>query len=173
MLLLVVSWGVGCARSTPSTEAANPDGGRREPGDALLITLREKRDELLAEVDAAERAAEQFRAQHPESFAVTTLVPQQLQQVSQAYVNAQLATINAKAQYAAGHPVLAAAQRREKELRERYDLELTRAVEHQAKLAAYQKLQYDIVLKQDMARRLNVQIMELEVASASETSRSR
>lgn len=129
----------------------------------LLETLLDIRRTTEAEVLELQQRIEQWRRQHPDFEALRHVVPQELSQISQAYVAAQIATIDARSQYAPGHPALAAAMKREEELRERYQQALKRATEVNAVRAEYERLVNELSTKEEFARRLNERIKELEV----------
>ncbi len=151
----------GCARQVKSSPRATAQPSVSEE---LLNQLTVTRTDTEAEINELHARIAEFRRTHPALETLQHVVPQELSQISQAYVAAQLATIDAKAQFGPGHPKVVAAQRREEELATRYAQVLKRAIELNTQASELDKLRAELGIKQDFLRRLNDRIRDLEVA---------
>ena len=160
----VVSVGVlipwGCASS--STRPSQPGPTTRvAQDDALLPRLRQQRAELAAEVADLRESLAAFQAQHP-SVDMLEVTMESLQAISQAYVAAQLATIEARTRYAEAHPAVLAAERHEQELHKRYEQALRRFTDVNRLARDRERLQTDLAEKREALRRLDDRIAHLE-----------
>jgi capsular exopolysaccharide synthesis family protein len=105
-----------------------------------------------------------FRTQHP-TLALEMVITAELAALSQARVTADLAVIDAGSKFAAGHPVVLAAHKRAEATLAQYEQALRKNSQLSSLQADYQRMQTDILTKQDFAKRLEERIRELQVSN--------
>ncbi len=139
---------------------------RENTSSKLLKALENKRAENDAELKQNENLMYEFKKANP-TLAFETIVSAELQQISQAWVAAQLAAIDARSSFAPGHPKLQAAQRLEEELYNRYQQAMKKHMDVNAKVADFARLKSEYDTKQDFSRRLLERIKQLEIATST------
>ncbi len=138
---------------------------RETESSKLLRALEQQKAKNDADVRAIEAAIHEFRKANPK-LAFDAVITGKVQQISQAYVASQLASIDAKAKYAPGHPVVRAALENEQQLYNLYEQALKEHVDVHAKSADQARLQTDLAQKQEFSRRLLDRIKQLEIATS-------
>jgi uncharacterized protein involved in exopolysaccharide biosynthesis len=131
----------------------------------LLRTLEVKKSETDAEVRQIEQAMFEFKKNNP-TLAIDSVISSNLAQISQAYVGAQLARIDAESKFGAGHPVVRSASKAEEDYYTLYQQALKKHMDHNVKAADYARLQGDLALKQEQSRRMLDRVKQLELAAS-------
>jgi predicted nucleic acid-binding Zn-ribbon protein len=150
---------IGCASQQP---APQPQAGY----DAKLRSLRESREEGVARIDALEAALTRLQDAHPDLEGNRDTLREDLQQVSQAYVAAQLERIDAESKYGAGHPVVRAAQKKEENMFSLYQEKLKRMSETDKLVRERDRLAEQLRDARESLRRLDDRIAHLEDRAA-------
>lgn len=132
----------------------------------LLRTLEKKKAENDAEMRQIENSMYEFRKANP-TLSFDTIIGQELQQISQAYIGATLAAIDAKSNFAPGHPKLRSAQKLEEEYYNRYQQAMKKHMDLNSKVADFARLKGEFDTKQEFSRRLLDRIKQLEIAAST------
>jgi hypothetical protein len=153
--LTAITTGTSIAQSTSAT-----------PTRDLLDGLSQSRSVSEQEIRELESRRFQFRKSHP-NLTMDSVIAAELQALSRALVEAQLVTIDAKAKYAATHPTLLAAIKKEQELFRRFEASLKRFSEVNDAALEHAKLETELEIKRQFLKRLDERIRELEVVAAA------
>lgn len=145
---------IGCAgRNQTSSTQADSD---------FLKTLRAQRVALAADVERTRATLAKIQDEHPDLDEQCELARQETAQVSASLTDAKLETIDAKSKYAAGHPVVQSAAKREEELYSLYQQALKRMLAL-AQLALERDRLAELLREQrEDLRRLDDRIAHLE-----------
>jgi capsular exopolysaccharide synthesis family protein len=134
----------------------------------LLETLRKKRDEEAEKLSHIEAEMFEFQKKHP-TLNFDAIYQQELAELSRAYTQAQLKTIEARAAYAENHPTLLKLRKQEEEFYTRYQDKLQQVMKLNVAAADFQKKISDFNQKKEFFTQLEKRIQELDVTSRAET----
>ncbi len=141
--------------------------GKKTASSELLRTLQENKAAADAEMQQIRDKMFEFERRHP-SLRLEMVANAELQAINQALVQAQMSAIDARSKFAANHPVRVAAERLEKEFRNRYDEAVTKATALNSLMGEYQRMALDVQQKQEFVKRLDDRIKEVEVNKDAE-----
>jgi capsular exopolysaccharide synthesis family protein len=130
---------------------------------ARLDALEKSKESTDKELDGLKDQMLQFQQSNP-TLNIETVFQSDLSTLSSEYTRAQLATIEAKATYLPGHPVLLKAEAKEQALYDQYDQKLQEVLKLNVQAAQYAKITADLQQKQEFAKILDDRIKVLEVA---------
>ena len=135
---------------------------KRTAADDILESLRRTKAEADAKLQRTQAEMFEFTQKNP-SMNFDQIYQRELGELSQRYIQAQLATIEARAAYNPGHPRLQAAQRTEEDLYIKYQQKLQQVVKANALTVDFSRLASDLATQKDFVKRLDDRIKELEV----------
>jgi capsular exopolysaccharide synthesis family protein len=133
----------------------------------LLDTLKRTKDESDKEVGAVQTQIDEFKRKNP-NLNIDSMYQQDLARTLEAYTQAQLATIEAKAGNLPGNPLLRRAQQREEDLYEVYQKKLRQVMDLNVNAADFAQLASKLAQKKEFNRQLENRINELQVNKDAE-----
>jgi hypothetical protein len=128
----------------------------------MLLQERARLDRKIEQLDGE---TVQFRLAHQDLHFVP-LVNQELSMLSSALTQAQIATINARAEYPPNHPTTAKSQRCEDELLASYEKVKARIVELDKIAAEYDGMQKKLTRLRERAQRVDQELHDIGLLQA-------
>jgi hypothetical protein len=170
LIVLVLGVAAGCASprrestAPPTTQPVRQSSTSAE----LLKGLSDAQERAVEELEAIEHQLAEFARANPQLGAMSYVIPARLQQVTQALVAAELATIDMRAKYAPNHPAVRAAEQHENELTKLYERELHQYAEWNTLQSQHARLSAESVQRREFLRRLRERILHLELTIDAE-----
>lgn len=150
---------VGCSgRQQPAPPPSQPT--------AHLQSLRDAREKLAAQIASLETSLTQLQDQYPDVEGSRDALRHDVQQVSQAYVAAQLERIDAESKYGAGHPLVRTAQKKQENMSSLYQQKLKKLSEADKRVRERDRLVEQLQYARESLRRLDDRIANLEDRAA-------
>jgi capsular exopolysaccharide synthesis family protein len=138
----------------------------------VLQTLRDKKAEEQKAIESMEQAVRDFRVKNPTvslqpdpGNPAGNIAMQELTMISQDLTRAQLALVEAKTTYAAGHPQVQRATIRERELNLLYEQQMEKVKRLNERAQDLLQLTSELERKKEFGRQLAERIHQLEMAS--------
>jgi capsular exopolysaccharide synthesis family protein len=139
----------------------------------VLQTLREKHAEERKAIEEKELAVRDFRVKNPTvslqadpNNAAGNVALQELQMIGQELTRAQIASVEARSTYAAGHPQVQRSANRERELNLLYEQQMDKVKRLNEKGQDLLQLTSDLDRRKEFARQVAEKIQQLEMATA-------